>query len=1158
MKTRLIIIVFFGFIKISSLPAQVPDKPRKFEIAGHKTSVALDTLSIIPESFEIYGPDSVELNEAFYSLDAINAELDLLVPEYWHDEEIWGSYKVFPYHFGEPVFLKDTSLIYRPGLGEEEIHHTVPTRTRDESILDIEGISSSGNITRGISVGNRQDMVLNSSMNVQLAGMLSEQLHLRAVISDQDIPFQPDGTTQHLQDFDKVFIEIAGEHSELTAGDFELRNPPGYFMNFNKKAQGAKFSYQFEGDEDQVIGDGSLKLTGAGAIARGKYARNEFQGTEGNQGPYKLTGDQNEKFIMVIAGSERVYIDGELMTRGKDHDYTIDYNMAELVFTSKRPITKDCRIKIEFEYADRNYTRSMFFVGAEYNRNKLDVKLNFFSEQDHKNQPLFMDITDERRHKLSQAGDSLHRAFDWNVDSTGFKHDQINYMMTDTLGYDSVFVHSTDPDKAVYNVGFTHMGEGKGNYIKTSSNANGRVYKWVEPQNGIPQGTHEPIIQLATPRRDQMLTLETSYKFTDNTIAGIEWAMSNNDINLFSDLHSEDNIGYGAKTYIDHKRQLQNVGDGQWEVYASLDHELVQDNFVPLERYRSIEFQRDWNLRGFKSEDTENISNFVLGITHPTDGQIEYGFNSFISGDRFTGIKNNLNGLWKRGENRIQYTGSYLNTSGFLRSDFYRHRANISREIGNLTAGIESNIEDNRLFEDQKNLKRTSFSFDEWKAFIHNPDTAKHHYEVYYKIRNDHLPANGTFEPATRADDYGLNYGFRPDANHRINLNAVYRRLEVNHERIEEQQDEEVIMGRIDNNSTFLDGFAVANNFYEISTGMEREREYMYIEVPAGQGVYVWNDYNENGIQELDEFEVAQFQEEANFIRVFLPTDEFIRTYSTAFSNTLNIDPSKLWEDPEGFRNFISRFSNRFNVRIDRKATEAQYPDNVNPFITDVADTALISLNSLLRNSLYFNRTDPVYGIEWTVQDSRNKVLLSNGFEHRTNRYSGLRIRWNISRQHSLNLKTNVGERKNKSEFLDQRNFSVNYTETEPKYSYNYSNNFRISIFYGYDTKKEILRETGEQSEIHKGGFEARYNSPERGTISVRLQLSNISYPYDENTPLAFEMLQGLRAGNNGVWNITWQQNLTSYLQLNLAYNGRKSPDVSAVHNGSVQVRAMF
>ncbi len=1140
--------------------SQLADKSREFSVPGHKSFVTLDSLSIIPGTFQIYGPDSLELDPAFYSLDKINAELNLLIPEHWHGKKIWGNYRVFPYHLGKPVFFKDTSLIHVPGLGEEEIYMVTPSETTDDLFFDLEGIRSSGNIMRGVSVGNRQDMVLNSSMDIQLEGMLSEDLALKAVISDQHIPFQPEGTTQHLQDFDKVYIKVFSEYSKLTAGDFEIGSPRGHFMSFNKKAQGAKFSHRIEGSDDKVIGEGSINVTSAGAISRGKHARNEFNGLEGNQGPYKLTGSDNEMYIMVIAGSERVYIDGELMTRGKDHDYIIDYNMAEITFTTNNAITQNCRILVEFEYANRNYARSMFFVGTEYENDNLNVNFNFFSEQDHQNQPLFLDLTEERRELLAGVGDSIHNAYDWNVDSIGFKYDQIMYKIVDTLGYDSVFVYSTNPDKAVYQVGFSYVGEGQGNYVRAKTDANGRVYEWIEPNNGVPQGSYEPIIQLSAPRQDQMMTIESIYKFSDNTSAGVEWAMSNTDINRFSELHSEDNIGQGINAFFKHNRSLPNVLDGNWELSTLIKNELVQNNFSPIERYRSSEFKRDWNIIGFESVENENIFDFNVGLQHPTNGEIQYGFASFISGNQFSGIKNKFNTRVNFNKTEINYSGSYLNTEGFLESDFYRHRAAIIQGISIFKVGVESNIENNRMFEIEDSLKRSSFYFDEWKVFFSNQDTAKHYYKAYYKLRNDYKPLDKQFDLATTSNDYGLRYSFNPDSDHRIDLNTIYRKIAVSHDSINqnEQDDEEIIMGRIDHNSRFFDGFITTNSYYELSTGMEREREYMFVEVPPGQGVYVWNDYNENGIPELDEFEIAEFPEEANYIRVFLPTDEFIRTYSTAFSNTFSVEPTQLWNNPEGFRKFISRFNNRLNFRIDRRTTDEEYPDNFNPFVMDIVDTTLISLNSLIRNTLFFNRNNPVYGAEWTIQDNRNKMLLSNGFEYRKDVYTGLRFRWNITSEYSANLRTAVGERTHESEFLKKRTFAVSYTEVEPRINYHYSNNLRVSLFYGYETKEEILGIGGEYSVRHNGGVEIRYNALRRGTINARMQLSNIDYPFEQNTPLAFEMLGGLREGNNGLWNITWQQNLTEYLQMNLSYNGRKSPDTPIIHTGNVQVRAMF
>jgi hypothetical protein len=48
--------------------------------------------------------------------------------------------------------------------------------------------------------------------------------------------------------------------------------------------------------------------------------------------------------------------------------------------------------------------------------------------------------------------------------------------------------------------------------------------------------------------------------------------------------------------------------------------------------------------------------------------------------------------------------------------------------------------------------------------------------------------------------------------------------------------------------------------------------------------VFTWNDYNTNGVQELQEFEVAPFIDQAKYIRVYLPNRVYIKTHQTKFS----------------------------------------------------------------------------------------------------------------------------------------------------------------------------------------------------------------------------------------------------------------------------------
>src|SRR5690606_7473753 len=294
------------------------------------------------------------------------------------------------------------ALITEGTIKNQEFIYQAPQK--ENSLFEFRDLNKSGSISRSVGFGNSRDLSVNSSMALQLSGMLSSDIEITAAISDDNIPIQPEGRTQQLNEFDKVFVQLKRRSTSLIAGDFEISRPDSYFMNFYKRTQGILISSSFKKN------DWTYSTSTAAAIAKGRSARNSFQGNEGNQGPYRLRGNNGEQYIIVLSGTERVYIDGELIYRGEENDYVIDYNAAEISFTSKRLITRNSRIIVEFEYSDKNYARTLTYFNQEASGKKLAFRFNFYNEQDNPNQPFLQDISEAQKNHLKSIGNQLGKA----------------------------------------------------------------------------------------------------------------------------------------------------------------------------------------------------------------------------------------------------------------------------------------------------------------------------------------------------------------------------------------------------------------------------------------------------------------------------------------------------------------------------------------------------------------------------------------------------------------------------------------------------------------------------------------------------------------------------------------------------------------------------
>ncbi|MEW6686563.1 MAG: hypothetical protein AB1393_10220 [Candidatus Edwardsbacteria bacterium] len=543
----------------------------------------------LPHRFVIFNSENLILNDTLllkreidYRFNFNNGEINFLF-SLLPTDKIQITYEILPFPLKSRYQHRSVEQASLPVSveGQEESLKTFPNTGTDKSANPLEPsqekqenltafpspLNFGGSKTIGFTIGSGQDLSLEQSLRLNLSGRIAPEVEVNAILSDQNLPIQPEGTTEKLEEIDKMWVEIQGRNLGATLGDYDLNLKGSELAETNRKLEGAKGEVDYD----------KFSVTLAGAISKGKFASNHFFGEEGKQGPYQLKSENGKYPIIILAGSEKVWLDGKPLVRGENNDYVIEYGDGAVTFTPRHLITSQSRILIDFEYTTERYRRSLFALRSEsrFFEKRLSLGMTIFSEKDNPQRPLSFNLTEEGKKVLAETGDEPNKS--WISGATFVGQGKGDY----TLGQDSVFVYQ-GKGQGDYLVSFTKVERQDGEY-NYDAQLGGYHYA------GKGMGDYLPRIFLPLPASEKLFALDT--KFQTNTVSAVvEAAQSIFDANALSAKDDEDNSAgaYQVNLGLKYKTFL----NGRGEIQGS--HRFIDKKFQGIGRLQKLDYERHW------------------------------------------------------------------------------------------------------------------------------------------------------------------------------------------------------------------------------------------------------------------------------------------------------------------------------------------------------------------------------------------------------------------------------------------------------------------------------------------------------------------------------------------------------------------------------------
>ena len=991
-------------------------------------------------------------------------------------------------------------------------------------------LSISGSKTFSLELGSAQDVSFKQGLWLQAKGKASQNTEISLQVSDQNLPATQEGATKKLEELDKVQVMVTSPHFTGMLGDFYLEPTASESFPFQKKLKGVMAEAK----------EGSNSFSLALASSKGEYFTNSFSGVESRQGPYYLKGKNGESNLLILAGTERVWVDGEEMQRGSDNDYTIDYSRGSLQFTPHRLISADSRIAVDFEYSAESYQRDFYSGNAitSWWDGKVAVKAGGILEKDNGNHPTSLALSDEDKSILSQAGNDRSLASKAGARFAGERKGSYN-LAYDTSG--NAYYRYTGADSGSFIVSFSQMGEGKGSYRYRG----GGVYEYVYPGNG----DFLPVVFLPLPESHSLIDLNLALTPVKTWNTRIEWAGSQRDQNIFSSKDDQHNWGNAInfKSVYDNS-DFQFLKSDFFRLNLAGEYGYRKKDFVPFGRTDMVEKERRWNLPSNSISADEEVYQFN-GLVAPYKFLIlDFDYGELDQNGNFSSQRMSLgteispiSWISVKGRSEKIESQEQLAENSIRKGEWRRNMLTLSNRIKMFSTALSWEQEKKSFLSsdtaDQGNrfdqiggrvgleLSRmiktsTEYSYREGNGFEEGwtDKSVSRTWRNQFSLQDYRGLLSSDFELVQRIKKYRHLKGKESKENLLVGKMDLHPKSQLLNVKLYHSQNQLYSAQRVDN----------------------------YIEVEEGKGNYRYEDgeyfpdIQGNYIRQSEWVGEAQSS---------LDLSKSIRLVFSPYKAAGLKDNKSIWSQAARI------FSTDTFINLRGLFTAGKglgfyflYP------LTQLSDQSILSQNVNLRQDLYFlpESRKINFQLRWEKIENLDGLLAGGRRKDRGTKQE-LYARSCLSSDYSL--ESRIGREKIENDLGGKLKYSIEGQNVKAGLTRTQSPDLELKITGEYKKRLEKLQTI-------RAGFitlspEFLWSFISFGRIKAQLRWSHItSSPRGKSLP--YILADGKDRGENYDWNLSFDCKINQYLTSTVVYFGQSVPREKTKHNGRMELKAYF